>query len=100
LSAADEILEEIEGMAKKKFLPIVEPSKGHILVDVVFSIKPKRVLEVGTLIGYSAVLIGKELEKDAHLTTIEIHKDEAKIARENIVRAGIPQRSESFQGTR
>jgi predicted O-methyltransferase YrrM len=47
------------------------------------------VLEIGTLIGYSAILMAKELESGAHLTTIEIHADEAKKARENIKRAKI-----------
>jgi len=48
------------------------------------------VLEVGTLIGYSAILMGKELDREATLTTIEIHKDEASEAQENIKRAEIP----------
>jgi predicted O-methyltransferase YrrM len=60
------------------------------LIDVILEIKPRRILEVGTLVGYSAMLMGKQLERDAHLITIEIHEDEAKIARENISRAEIP----------
>ena len=47
------------------------------------------VLEVGTLIGYSAILIGKELGNDAKIITIEIHAKEAKIAKENIKKAEI-----------
>jgi catechol O-methyltransferase len=67
-------------MTRKQFLPIIGPHKGQILVEAVREIKPKRVLEVGTLIGYSAILIAKELEKKAHLITIEIHVDEASVA--------------------
>jgi predicted O-methyltransferase YrrM len=89
LSKADKVLREIEGMTKRRFLPIVGPEKGKVLEEVIRDIKPKRVLEVGTLIGYSAVLMGKELENDAHLTTIEIHADEAELARENIKKAQI-----------
>jgi len=89
LSKADEVLIEIERMTKKEFLPIVGPQKGRVLTKIVRDIKPKRVLEVGTLIGYSAILIGKGLEKDAHLITIEIHADEAKMARKNIRRAEV-----------
>lgn len=88
-SKADKFLGEIEGMAKRQFLPIVGPKKGKVLTGVIRDIKPKRVLEVGTLIGYSAVLMGKELESEAHLTTIEIHADEAELARENIKKAQI-----------
>ena len=64
--------------------------KGQILAEVVRETKPKRVLEVGTLIGYSAILMGKELGNDAELITIEIHADEAKRAEENMRKAGIP----------
>lgn len=76
-------------MTEKEFLPIVGPRKGQVLAEVIHKIKPKRVLEIGTLIGYSAILMAKELESEAHLTTIEIHVDEAKKARENIKRAEV-----------
>jgi len=86
---AEEILREIESMNEKKFLPIVGPDRGKILAEVVREAKPKRILEVGTLIGYSAILMAKELGADAHLTTIEIHADEARLARQNIRKAQV-----------
>ncbi len=70
-------------------LPIVGPKKGQVLADVIRAVKPKRVLEVGTLTGYSAILMGKELGNEAHLITIENHTDEAKIAQQNIRKAEI-----------
>jgi len=76
-------------MSRTQFLPIVGPEKGKILAGVVRETRPKRVLEVGALIGYSAILIGKELDADAHIITIEIHEDEARMAEENIRLAGI-----------
>jgi predicted O-methyltransferase YrrM len=89
LSKADKVLKKIERMAKKEFLPIVGQDKGQVLVEVIHKMSPKRILEVGTLIGYSAILMAKELESDAHLITIEIHADEAKMARENISKAEV-----------
>jgi predicted O-methyltransferase YrrM len=89
LRKADEILKEIEGIAERKFLPIVGPEKGQVLAEVVRETKPKRVLEVGTLVGYSAILMGKELGGQTRLITIEIHKDEARIAKRNVERAKI-----------
>lgn len=86
---ADRVLREIERMAEKEFLPIIGPRKGQVLVEAIHKIKPKRVLEIGTLIGYSAILMAKELESEAHLITIEIHADMAKKARENIRRAEV-----------
>ena len=78
MSKADEVLREIERRAETEFLPIVGPDKGRILADIVRDAKPKRVLEVGTLIGYSAILMGKELGKHVQIITIEIHAEEAK----------------------
>lgn len=98
LSEAQDVLQEIEGLTERQFLPIIGPEKGRILEEIIREVKPKRVLEVGTLIGYSAVLIGKELDTDARLITIEIHSDEAKIARENIKKAHIPPRVEVIVG--
>jgi predicted O-methyltransferase YrrM len=90
LSEANEILKEIEGMAERKFLPIVGPEKGRVLVKIVHEMKPKHLLEIGTLVGYSTILMGKELGSEADLITIEIHDDEARIARRNVERAKIP----------
>ena len=98
MTRAAEVLREIEGMTATQFLPIVGPKKGMVLVDAIHEIKPKRILEVGTFIGYSAITMGKELDGDATITTIEIHKDEAERARENIRRAEIKPRVEVVVG--
>ena len=89
MSKADIVLKEIEGMAEREFLPIIGPRKGKVLVEVIREIKPKQILEVGTLIGYSAILMGKELGHDACIVTIEVHADEAKTAEKNVKRAEI-----------
>lgn len=86
---AEDVLREIESLARERFLPIVGPRRGRILVEVVREFKPKRILEVGTLIGYSTILMGKELDSDAHIITIEINPRAAEIAMDNIRRAGI-----------
>lgn len=87
MSKADKILRTIEKMSEEESLPII--GTGKILVEVIHKIKPKRVLEIGTLIGYSAILMGKELESDASIITIEIDAAEAKTAKENILKAEI-----------
>ncbi len=89
ISTADRVLAEIEEAAKHSFLPIVGPTKGRILAQAVREANPRAVLEVGTLIGYSAILIGKQLNENATITSIEIHPEEAKIARANIRKASI-----------
>lgn len=98
MSGAVEVLRKIEKMSETQFLPIVGPRKGKILAETVREVKPKRVLEVGTLIGYSAILIGKELDDDAHLTTIEIHAHEAEVAEKNVQEAGVRAKVEVVVG--
>ncbi len=98
LTSADGVLKQIEAAAKKEFLPIIGPHKGKFLAEEVQRAKPRHVLEVGTLIGYSAVLMGKEMDEDAEIVTIEIHGDEAEIAGENIVKANIPPRVKIIKG--
>jgi predicted O-methyltransferase YrrM len=98
LSNADQVLKEIEEKAETDFLPIVGPERGKILAEEVRKADPKRVLEVGTLIGYSAILMGKEMGKRARIITIENHADEAKAAEENIRRADIAPKVQVFTG--
>ena len=95
---AEDVLREIENLAKKCFLPIVGPRRGRILVDVIREFKPKRILEIGTLIGYSTILMGKELDGDAHIITIEIDPEAAEKAVDNIRRAGIKPRVDVLVG--
>jgi predicted O-methyltransferase YrrM len=98
-SKAEKILKVIEKQARgKRFLPIVGSAKGQILAKIIRDKKPKRVLEVGALVGYSAILMGKELEKDAYIITIEIDTSNARIAEENIRKAEIPPTVEVLVG--
>ncbi len=58
--------------------------EGTILVDLIHEVKPKRILEIGTFIEYSTIMMGKELGSEAEIITIEIDEEEAEIARKNI----------------
>jgi predicted O-methyltransferase YrrM len=89
MSEADEVLRKIEASAKKKDWPIIGPDRGQILIEAVRQTKPQRILEIGTFRGYSTILMAKELDSCAYITTIEIRAYEAKQARENIERAKV-----------
>lgn len=95
---ADEVLEQIQQLSNRDFLPIIGPFKGKYLAEEIRKAKPKLVLEVGTLIGYSAILMGKEMADDSEIITIELHRDEAELAGQNIVRANIPAKVEIITG--
>jgi predicted O-methyltransferase YrrM len=95
---AEAVLRKIEKTAHHEFLPIVGPAKGQVIVETVRRAKPKRVLEVGTLIGYSAILIGKELDDDAQIITVEIQADKSETAEENIRKSLIPAKVKVLTG--
>ena len=97
-SKADEVLEEIERSAHGRFLPIIGPSRGRTLIEAVRRYRPRRILEVGTLVGYSTILMGRELGEDSEIVTIEYDRDEAEQARANIARAEVSARVEVLVG--
>jgi len=93
------VLSEIEETARMDSLPSIGPIKGKIVESVLKEHKPKKVLEIGTLHGYSAILIAntisscsygnRNLDTDTKYNepiVISVEKDEklATIARKNI----------------
>ncbi len=97
-SKADEVLEEIERSAHGRFLPIIGPKRGLVLIEAVRRYRPRRILEVGTLVGYSTILMGRELGEGSEIVTIEFDRDEAEQARANIARAELSARVEVLVG--
>ncbi len=89
---AGEVLRSIERLAERRYLPIIGPVRGEVLASLVRRVKPRRVLEVGTLLGYSTILMAKELGNEAEIVTIEIDEDEAELAKENARRAEVTPR--------
>jgi predicted O-methyltransferase YrrM len=83
------VLREIEELSKTTFLPIIGSKKGRYLVDAIRRSGAARVLEVGTLIGYSSILIASNLPDNGKVVTIEINQDSADIAEMNLRKAGL-----------
>src|SRR5215510_2536687 len=67
----------------------VTPNQGKLLHILARMQRAKRILEVGTLGGYSAIWLARALPQDGRLVTLEIDPKCAQIARENIARAGL-----------
>ena len=85
LEIVPSLLRELEQIAKKEHLPSIGPLKGRIISEIVKKYKPASILEIGTLHGYSAILMGHLLpDDDGKLVTIEIDRDLANIATKNI----------------
>jgi predicted O-methyltransferase YrrM len=67
----------------------VSPTQGKLLHLLVRSIGAGRVLEIGTLAGYSAIWMARALPADGQLTTLEVDGTAATVARRNLDRAGV-----------
>ena len=88
LSESPSVLPELEQVAKERHVPIVGPMVGRFLHILARASGAKRVLEIGTAIGYSAIWFGLAVkERNGSVITIEIDTDTANEARRNIAKA-------------
>ncbi|MBQ2803773.1 MAG: O-methyltransferase [Lachnospiraceae bacterium] len=81
-------LDEIEKYAIETQVPIVRKSMQSLLKFLLAYAKPKNILEVGTAIGFSALLMSEYAPVDCHITTIEKYEKRIPIAKDNFKRAG------------
>lgn len=83
-----EIVNTIEEEAIAAYVPIIRKEMQNFLKVLLEMKRPKRILEVGTAIGFSALLMSEHVDEDCHITTIEKYEPRIPIARENFKRAG------------
>lgn len=83
-----EILEQMEKEALDSYVPIIRKEMQSFLKVLLAMKKPKRILEVGTAVGFSALLMSEYAPADCQITTIEKYEKRIPIARENFKRAG------------
>jgi predicted O-methyltransferase YrrM len=95
---ADTVLREIEEMGKKSFIPSIGPVNGKILAEIVRKHKPRKILEVGSLYGYSAILIAKNAPARAEITTVEKNPEHARITEQNVERAKLEDQIKVIKG--
>lgn len=70
----------------------VTPAQGKLLMLLARMCQARRILEVGTLGGYSAIWMGRALPDDGALITLEINPANAAVAQRNLERAGLADR--------
>ncbi len=75
------MLEELEKYAQENFVPIIRTESAKMLIENIKRKNPKQILEIGTAIGYSGLLILNNCE--GFLTTIEKNPEREKIAEKN-----------------
>ena len=81
-----------------QFLMNVGPEKGEILRDHLVKSKPNNVIELGTFIGYSAVLISSTIGEKSKLTSIDSDSHSIEIAKELINFAGLDDKVNFMHG--
>lgn len=81
-------LEELEQEALCDNVPIIRSSTQDLLKLLLAMKKPKRILEVGCAVGFSALLMSEYAPQDCHITTIEKYEKRIPVARENFKKAG------------
>lgn len=74
LPPRDALLERMETIAHDEGQPIADPEVAQLMRILVRARRPKRILEVGTNIGYSVIVMGRECAADAVFETIEIDR--------------------------
>ncbi|CAB1243408.1 O-methyltransferase [Clostridiaceae bacterium BL-3] len=92
------ILKEIEEYASENSIPIVHREMARFLELMINMKRPSRVLELGTAVGYSAILMSLSSHKKNHITTIERDKNMVEIARKNIKRYNFEQYIDVIEG--
>jgi caffeoyl-CoA O-methyltransferase len=96
----DDILRSIVKETGVLKLPLIQvsPENGLFLQMLIRMIGAKRVLEIGTLTGYSAVWMARGLPKHGKLITLEVNKDHAKAAHRNIKKAKLSKKIKLILG--
>ncbi len=89
LPPRDALLARMERFAAENGHPIADPEVAQLMRVLVRTKRPRRIIEVGTNIGYSVIVMGSELDKDATIETIELDRSTLHTAREFVDEAAL-----------
>jgi caffeoyl-CoA O-methyltransferase len=98
LPPRDALLEHMEKYAAENGHPIADPEVAQLMRGLVRMKRPRRLLEVGTNIGYSVIVLGRECESEAVVETIELDHNTLTTARRFVAEAGLPCRVVFHEG--
>lgn len=93
-----DFLNELRCQATADYVPIIRQETERVLKVLLQLKQPKRILEVGTAVGYSALVMAANMPVGADITTIEKYEKRIPIARENFRRAGMEDRITLLEG--
>ncbi len=92
------LLDTIEKAALDGRIPIIRRETASLLRTLVAALKPSQILEIGTAVGYSALLMCQTMPRACHITTIEKYEKRIPVARENFKKAGEESRITLLEG--
>ena len=84
-----EVLEEVKEKAIEDHIPIIMDDTLNVIKEYLEEMKPNRILEIGTAVGYSSSQFVRIAGEQVEIDTIELDEERAKLAIENIKRIGI-----------
>lgn len=93
-----DILKEMEIYATENHVPIITKDVAELLKVLIKLKSPKSILEVGTAIGYSSILMAKYIENDFKILTVERNQSYIDIANKNIESAGLKDKIQILSG--
>lgn len=91
-------LDEVEKAALEALVPIIRKPMQSLLKFLLALTRPGKILEVGTAVGFSALLMSEYAPEDCHITTIENYEKRISAARENFRRGGREDRITLLEG--
>ena len=94
----DTLIEEMEAYAREHNVPILSWQSAELLEQLIRIKNPRRVLELGTAIGYSTIRIARNLKGKSVIHSIEKSEDNIVVAKEFIVKSGLTAKIKVLEG--
>jgi caffeoyl-CoA O-methyltransferase len=97
----DAVLAELRADAEAAGIPPIQisPEQGAFIQVLLRGMGARRVIEIGTLAGYSAINMARALPDDGELVTLEVNPLHAEFAKERIARAGLGHKVRVYTGS-
>ena len=91
-------LEKIKQKALEEHIPIIMDNTLEVMGKYLIEMKPEKILEIGTAVGYSAMCFTKFLTENGSIDTIERDIERIKEAKENIKKVGVENKIHIYEG--
>ena len=98
MPTVDTVIREIESNARMEFLPVIGREKGAFVEQLVVERRPCLAIEIGALVGYTTLLIARNLADGCKVVAFEIGSELSRRAQANIDLAGLSSKAQVILG--